>query len=152
MNKTIAILNYSSRFNWLYTFRHTKHIHTQNDTVSLTIPGLFLDFSCPSCPKSLHPHVYTVPSSRTNTVCLNPQPTSWIFLFRKKLHLLGSRTTSSSMPPKPSCPKEAFPQHNMVPTLSMIHQLQHSKVFFQYHCWREKIKSVIKNTELQYLY
>lgn len=92
------------------------------------LPGFFLDFSWPSCPRSLHPHVYTVPSSRTNTVCLSPHPTSRTFLFTKKSLFLGSSTISSSIPPRPSCPYDAFPQHNML-VRTLVFQLRYTSLF-----------------------
>lgn len=67
-------------------------------------PGFFLDFSCPSCPRSLQPQVYTVPSSSRKAVCLRPHPTSRTRFPWKNSHFRGSTTISSSIPPKPSWP------------------------------------------------
>lgn len=67
-------------------------------------PGFFLDLSCPSCPRSLQPQVYTVPSSSRKAVCLWPHPTSHTCFPWKNSHFRGSTTISSSIPPKPSCP------------------------------------------------
>lgn len=67
-------------------------------------PGFFLDFSWPSCPRSLQPQVYTVPSSSRKAVCLWPHPTSHTFFPWKNSHFRASTTISSSIPPKPNCP------------------------------------------------
>lgn len=89
---------------WFMGWGHQAREIMTKEKTSYCPPGFFLGFSWPSCPKSLQPQVYTVPSSSRKTVCLRPQPTSQTFFPSKNSHFLGSTTISSSIPPKPNCP------------------------------------------------